>query len=658
MTIRILGISALLALAFGPSCGTGGTSADTAGDNYWQITFEPNFAKSDKSQQFWRTHQAATNVEVFFACDPDTAPPIATAVGNEDGTWSISGTFGDLVATVPTPGVLTVTQGGQPFASGQRIAKPTCENGFPLSITYVTPTEGERSFANITGDALHVEAARNVALPTLRSPAPIVASVPDSTTPLPNGDKLACRTNANPLSVTRSLSGVPTLGPNSAIWPGALLQGKDYAQGKFTPISIARAGSTITMTGVNFGGNGTSSRKIATMTKANVTNGIASLLQQNILSAEANVAYRASAIYNNDQMAYAAGVDGRFLNGLDNLIKIDPNSGRNYVLFQFLQSYYTVSMEDPETAYSVFQAGTDLKDPENQIGADNPPLYVRDVSYGRMILFLASSNYDSNAVAEALNAAADGKSGGASISGGVSVPHETILQNSTISYFVIGGDAIATLGSIGTIGGISNIYEALKNAITTAKLAQLSQFSKGVPISYSLSYLTSRAPASLGFATDFNVKSCTVVPRQVSSFSLSILGVDNNANVTISDENGQNERTVYTGGNTPDYRASPLDFFMPNVDQTYILQLILNNDAGPSGLDFQLTRRSYDPSTFTGLDNRTGTMVEIGPVPRIFPPPPPYPVVHIGGSWNIGEVARYRIRLNRGNGEVTVIQGR
>jgi hypothetical protein len=41
----------------------------------------------------------------------------------------------------------------------------------------------------------------------------------------------------------------------------------------------------------------------------------------------------------------------------------------------------------------------------------------------------------------------------------------------------------------------------------------------------------------------------------------------------------------------------------------------------------------------------------------IIPPPPPKPAVDVSGQWGIvGNVVDYKIRLNRGTGEVTVVQ--
>ncbi len=661
MMYRTANFAILVALSLVISCSSG-TSTDglsTSPDNYWQMTLTPEFASRGKANLFWRTHQATENVQVFDACKLPTEPAIATAVGNEDGSWSLSADFGSMTATINSPGKLTLSLDGKVFATGQRVAPLQCRGGVPLSVTEIQPGDGERSFNSISGDALHIEAARNQTLPTIRTPPPpTLPIIGDTSTTLGNGDIFACHTTPNAPAEVRTLTQVPTLGLIPVLWPGAIFQGKSYATGKFAPNTIARSGGTITLTGLNFGAGARTSASVTVMSQENVQNALNDLLSQPIKSTEAAFAFHSDVLYNADQMAYTLGVDGRFLNGLDQVIKFTPAPGRNYVLFTFIQTYYTVSFADPENTYSVFRDGIALVDPDNQVAADNPPLYVRDVGFGRTVFFLVDSPFNGNVVREALNAAADGKGDAVSSAG---VTYSQILQQSNASYSVFGGDALAALGPTGQISGIQNLFEALKTAITDAKTSAVSQFSRGLPISYSLSYLTSRESASLGFGTTFNQTNCVTTPKQYASFNLKIMCIDDFANVTLIDRNN-NETQVFNGGlpgNVTQY--FPLDALMEQYrNDNYTLKLSLYNACGPSCLDFQLTRTMFQPSiNITALNGQTGNMEPTSNMSlRILPPPPPYPVVNAAGSWACGNIVDYRIRLNRFSGDVTVTQGR
>jgi len=241
----------------------------------------------------------------------------------------------------------------------------------------------------------------------------------------------------------------------------------------------------------------------------------------------------------------------------------------------------------------------------------------------------------------------------------VAVSYSRILQDSSLAYVVQGGEAGPLLQDLGRSSGVANTYEALKKAIADERLAKVTASSQGVPVSYTLNYLTSREDASMGFMSAYNQKTCVTTPKPYASFNLLVTCIDDEARITLTDPNGR-ESLVYDGSQVPN--AFALDDFIPTDqrDATFTLRLQDYNIAGPSCLDFQLARTDFPQGQARrqALDSTGRMMVDITtPNIRIYPPPPPSPQVHTSGSWAVGWISDYRIRINRRSGEVTVIQG-
>jgi len=647
-TTRILAL-----LAFAYTVTPAKAVVQNKADRYWQINLK------DGSVQFWRTHTNGDKIEISDACGDTKA--FASARADASGGWALSGKYGDLSAELDEQGILQLTLKDEEFATGQRIARPSCIRGTPSKVHMIDVAPKERSFAAVTGDATHLEQAIGVTLPTIRKPPPALPpEVPPAREVLPSGQTFDCQTTPVSLATIRQLQNAPIFGNEPEIWPGALLQGKAFSDGKFTPIKIARGPGTIWLNGVNLDPGESSSAKLPAMTAEAAHKAVAELADQKSQSIESSFDFSTEILYSNGQMAYGLGADDRFLNGLDKDIKIDAAPNKSYVLARFRQTYYTASLEAPPSRYSVFADKMELKDPNNEMGPDNPPLLVNSVAYGRTIFLLVTSPFEGNAVAAALTSANDSKPDAPILSGGKQMTYSQILQGSTFSAFVQGANSEATKTAIDAINASPNKYEAVKKLFEETKSTLVSDWSGGVPVKYTISYLTNRATASMGFAATYNRRDCVVTPKKYASFSLNIFGIDDSLNVTLKGPSG-NEIQVYSGSSTPRYFN--LDDFIPQdqLDANFELRLLLYNIAGPSNLKFQLRRMQFVPNiSYSALNGQTLAMEPLQMMATrelIIPPPPPKPAVDVSAQWGLaGNVIDYRIRLNRGTGEVTVTQ--
>jgi thiol-activated cytolysin len=132
-----------------------------------------------------------------------------------------------------------------------------------------------------------------------------------------------------------------------------------------------------------------------------------------------------------------------------------------------------------------------------------PPVYVSSITYGRMVVFTFESEYSDEEMGAALDFA---YSGGADVSGQVSVSYKDIISNSKITAFILGGDA-------GTAVQAIDSYDALIDFIKAG--GNYSKDSPGAAIAYKLNYLKDNSPARMSETTNYDVKTCDRVSQKV-----------------------------------------------------------------------------------------------------------------------------------------------
>jgi len=627
------------------------------------------------SSMYWRVQKNDNKIELHNACSDKsqagkTYLPLPVREISESSfeiRGIVSSDYGGLFAHLEKDGKLKLTLKRPVFSNAngfnvatvkdclygtaRRIHPVTCQDNKPVKVEeMVLETRSQNTFAG--GDFLHLERAVGATLPSKRfPPPPPLAPVPPSHELLPTGETLDCQTTPVFLATSRQLQNAPILGNPTSLWPGALLQGKAFATGKFQPITIERGPGTIWLTGANFDADSALSVKVPKMEEAVAKKAIAELIGQKMKSVESSFDFSTEILYNTDQMAYDLGADGRFLHGLEKDIQIVPAPNKSYVLVRFRQSYYTASLLAPSSRYSVFADKKNFKDPNNEMGPDNPPILVGSVAYGRTIFFLVTSSYEGNAVSAALASAQENKPDGTITTAGRSVSYSQILQSSTFSGFAQGGNQAEMKNLISQVNTAANKYEAVKNILQGIKSKHVSDLSGAVPIKYSAMYLTNRSSASMGFAADYNRKDCVTTPKKYTSFTLDIFHIDDHAKITLIGPNGQ-EILIYEGTRAPNF--FDIDNFIPDnqKDSDFTLRLQLYNVAGPSGLVFALKRVMTEPAYSHTILNRETRKMDPVPGGNL---PDKYKV-YGGGSWRVGWIADSQIRINRSTGAVTVIQ--
>src|SRR5690606_4849057 len=113
------------------------------------------------------------------------------------------------------------------------------------------------------------------------------------------------------------------------------------------------------------------------------------------------------------------------------------NTEKSVVVAYFKQVFYTVTMDSPEGASSVFADSVTADNARECFGNAHPPAYVRSVDYGRILMVkMETSAVDSSISLK--GAFEQATSGGVTAGGDLSQKYQSIIKNSTFSAVAIG----------------------------------------------------------------------------------------------------------------------------------------------------------------------------------------------------------------------------
>ena len=327
--------------------------------------------------------------------------------------------------------------------------------------------------------------------------------------------ELTCHNTAYTAKQVRDLVNmVASDGIAGIIYPGAVIQGGNFKSGQFTPVTIPKAGGTLTLTGLS--GGKTRSIDVAAFDADQVENKTAELLS--LISEEnegtvADFGFFVEETNSVEEFRFHMGLDARYkLVSVESRLNLNQRTQQSVVTMQFTQRFFSMYINDPVTMFDLFEDGDQARDPEDQISPSNPPLYVKRVDYGRQIFFRAESNADTRDVKAILNAAVQGKTlGEVKLNSGLSA--SKVWEQTKVTYVVKGGSSDIALREAPT-------YESILQVIQEG--ASWSPANPGAPIAYELRYLANRAPARIAFTSDFVRRSCTIALPNVTRYKIKL----------------------------------------------------------------------------------------------------------------------------------------
>jgi hypothetical protein len=307
------------------------------------------------------------------------------------------------------------------------------------------------------------------------------------------------------------------------LWPGSLIQGKSHRDGlgSLLPLTIAqRASIKVSIPSLATEDN---YRVVETPDQAEVNQAIGSM----IFNATTSNLVTPSTIqfvmedYNSEEsFALKSSLSGRYLGfSASASASVSRQANERTVMVYFYEKMFEAVVEPPQTPGSFFNSDFTMDRLNEQIalgrmGPDNPPIYVSNVVYGRMMAFTFTSTATASEIKAALNAAYKGIF---SASFSLSAEHKKILEEGKITVTSLGGQSKATVALIAS-GNWRDYF------------TEVAPLTSAYPISYTFRNLGDGSIAKVAEATDYEVKECALADTAFSGFVLDSFETQNEFN--------------------------------------------------------------------------------------------------------------------------------
>lgn len=304
------------------------------------------------------------------------------------------------------------------------------------------------------------------------------------------------------------------------VLPGLILQGGAFEKGELAPVPFAADRRAPIKLYVSVAGTQDSFEIADPPTTGGLSNAVAQLQQRAETAAgdnfAAKVSYSKQEVQSFEQLNYALGVDveydGPFVDaGFQLAFEHQDTQEKHTVVMKLSQDMYNISF-----AYDEFMRTADMftdklttKDMEGlqedgYVGVDNRPVFISSVSYGRMVVFTATSTKGESAtkIQQALQLSYDSAiAGDTSISEQARADAKKTVSELDIKVLTIGGnsDTVSTAISTGNWDGLF----AQPNILSA------------VPLRYVVRSMSGNRPvARIGDTTKFTTSECSLIPKE------------------------------------------------------------------------------------------------------------------------------------------------
>jgi hypothetical protein len=347
------------------------------------------------------------------------------------------------------------------------------------------------------------------------------------------------------------------------VLPGLLLQGKPFQHGELSPIPIGPGKRAPIDISISLAATQNPTETVVNPSSATIRQAITKLQQRAKEAAGTNfaatVAYSKKEVQSMEQLSVSLNVDleydGPFTDVGFSAAFANQNSQRKHTVVALLQQdMYTISfahdqfMRHADFFTSAFTS-EDVQGLQQggSLGPDNLPVFVSTVTYGRTIVFTATSTAVESAsqIEQALKVSYDSTIGGSgSVSEMAKAEARSVLNSLEIKVLALGGNS----------GDVSS-------AIQTGewdKLFANPDILSAVPLRYVVRNLNGTRPvARLGDTTSFTVAECTPVadPNNPTGW----LAVEAPAGIAFLDVSSQGEEAWAVGHIGPQYGVYRLE---------------------------------------------------------------------------------------------------
>lgn len=306
---------------------------------------------------------------------------------------------------------------------------------------------------------------------------------------------------------------------NDVTYPGALLvASNDLLDGQPQELAADKASLnfTVSLTG------STNITFNTTPSYANVQKGINGILSDwfekhgGKWGLPANFQYSSSLVYDENELALKFGCDVTYLK---QKLGIDFSSThiekKSLYLVRFKQIFYTVSAERPPRPGDVFGDSATWQDLVNAgISDKHPPLFVKNVQYGRQIFLKFESKLSSTELEATIKASCSKDGLVVDVHG--STKYKENLSQINVSIIALGGAESVYKGlSMASIDDVKKINEIIWNN------AELTTANSAAPLNYYTVYLKDGVSAGVHGKTDY-------IAEKTESFSSGEIRLEHN----------------------------------------------------------------------------------------------------------------------------------
>jgi hypothetical protein len=293
--------------------------------------------------------------------------------------------------------------------------------------------------------------------------------------------------------------------PDAAVlWPGALLRGASHLDlGSLELLAVDRTRRAPLGISVQGGGvlgiPGGVSTVVAEPVGSTVREGINQIVAQ-ALAADVAVGAGKSSFtsvetHSAEQSVLALGFDARYLGAsVQGSLSTERAADEHTLTATFVQTLFTVAVDPPESPAGVFAETVTPADlVALGVGADNLPLYIDSVSYGRMVMLSVTSTASISEIEAALEAGYSGF--GVDVGGYAASELQETLQSAKIEVFALGGPN-AGVESLVTSGQLADYFDV------PLEINQVE------PISFTVRNLGDNRLATVAAATEYDIRTC------------------------------------------------------------------------------------------------------------------------------------------------------
>jgi Thiol-activated cytolysin len=286
------------------------------------------------------------------------------------------------------------------------------------------------------------------------------------------------------------------------ITEGQLIRAESITEGAYTPIIVPRRPVCISLSLSNING----AVKDTIFDPAKRSSALEA--RQRLLSrqlkgnAPARVTKQIEKIYSYEQCKVAVGANySGFSFDVAASFGYANTRIKSRYLVKFFQEYYSISIDLPAKPSDFFK-----EVPNASLLGSYSPVYVSNIKYGRVLLFLLESEKSESE----MNASIEASFNGFAASGGFNAEYhlKRVMENCSMKLFVVGGSAPDAVG----IQKPADVENYIKQG------ANFSNESPGVPIAYTLRFLKDNSVAKIIMNSKYTVRQCEVIPAITTNF--------------------------------------------------------------------------------------------------------------------------------------------